>query len=109
MLLRMLSGLLFISLFTSSVWCFAQRPSQEHDHGKVEYLVKLKKGVGPEKLGQMFAPHRIEEFKLVSGQVYKVRFQDDPGLDELQRLVKERGSLGIVEPDQKILITNPME
>lgn len=109
MLKRLLAVFLFAGLGASSVWCFAQKPGQSLDQERVEYLVKLKKGVGPEKLDAMFAPHEIENVTLVYGQVYKLVFKKDPGIKELQRLVKERGSLGIVEPDQKILMSNPME
>jgi len=79
---------------------------------KVEYIVKLNKGVDPKRLGEVFVPYQIEkkeQTKNVSARLFRISFKEDPGLKELQRLIKERGSLGIIEPNYKVLITNPME
>jgi hypothetical protein len=92
-----------------STWGFSQKPKNESDPEHTYYIVKTQKGVDPEKLRDIFAPHILDEIKLVSGTTYRLKFKEDPGIKELQRLVKQKGGLGIVEPDQKVLMTNPMQ
>lgn len=96
----------------TGTWAFSQKPKQEINKERVDYIVKLKKGVAPERLKEVFYPYEIEKMQRtgnVSGQLYRITFKKDPGLKELQRLIKDRGNLGIIEPNYKVLITNPME
>jgi hypothetical protein len=106
---RLLLAFGVLCLGLTGTWAFSQKPKQEINKERVDYIVKLKKGVDPERLKEVFDPYKIEEIKNVSGTVYRIKFKEDPGLKELQRLIKERGNMGIVEPNYKVLMTNPME
>ncbi len=109
MLRRYIITITVLLLAFSSTWGFSQKPKDEIDSEHTYYIVKTQKGVDPEKLRDIFAPHILDEIKLVSGTTYRLKFKEDPGIKELQRLVKQKGGLGIVEPDQKVLMTNPMQ
>ncbi len=109
MLRRYIITITVLLVAFGSTWAFSQKPKDESNSEHIYYIVKTQKGVDPEKLHDVFAPHILDEIKLVSGTTYRLKFREDPGIKELQRLIKQKGGLGIIEPDQKVLMTNPME
>ena len=112
MFIRLMISFAVLSVALTGTWAFSQKPDQNISEERIEYIVKLKKGADPEKLKEVFHPYEIKDIKRtgnVSGQLYRVSFKKDPGLKVLQELIKERGNLGIIEPNYKVLITNPME
>ncbi len=107
-LILVFSVLCFVSIGGQA---FSKKPNQEVVKERVEYIVKLNVGVNSERLREVFYPYQIEkqeQTKNVSERLFRISFKEDPSLKELQRLIKERESLGIVDPNYKVLITNPM-
>jgi len=109
-MLRIISVVTLGFALVGALYAFSKKPTSGTARQSAYYLVKLKKDIKTDKLAEVFSPYEIQNVVPVgSSGLVRIKFHDDPGIKELQNLIKQKGALGIIEPDHKVLMTDPMQ